>query len=133
MKLNDFVQAALNNWPVKVISIAAALLLYMLAQTAGLAEREFLRDVRITAPPGLEAVHPLSNEVRVHIRGPKDQIYTILPEQIMLEADFSHVSEPGRHTAFIRIRNTYQLTLIEKMEIHYSPRSLEAEFRRREP
>lgn len=128
MKLNDLFQTLIHNWPIKVLSLLTALLLYMLAQNAGLVERELHTDITIRTPPGLELVEPVSREAQVTLRGPREQIYAVRPDQIKLAADFTHISEPGTYRVQIHIYDIDVSDLVSPLEIDYQPKQLQARF-----
>ncbi len=119
-----------HNWPAKVLSLACALFLFLIVQNTSLAQREMITYVQVQMPPGFAAAEPPERMVTVTLRGPADQIYTVLPEHIKLKADFSDVSEPGRHWAFIRLEAAHESRLFSPLEIDYRPRRIEAVFER---
>lgn len=129
MKLSDLFQTLIHNWPVKVLSLLTALLLYMLAQNAGLVQRELYTDIIIQTPPGLKLVESVSQEAQVTLRGPREQIYAVRPDQIELVADFTHISEPGTYRATVNIHDIGVSDLVSPLEVDYQPRQLQARFR----
>ncbi len=132
MKFDDFRQRLVHNWPVKVLSLVTAVMLYLLAQTAGLEQRELTVGIDVITAPGIEAVRSSDLEAEVRIRGPRDQIFFIETDDIILEADVSHVGSAGTVQAYVRLREQRQLSLIRPLEIHYSPTNIEVDLRQTE-
>ena len=132
MKFGDFTQRLVHNWPVKVLSLVAAVMLYLLAQTAGLEQRELTVGIEVITASGIEAVPSSELEAAVRIRGPRDQVFFIESEDIILEADVSHIDSAGTVEAYVRLREQRQLSLIRPLEIRYRPTSIEVELREAE-
>ncbi len=127
MKLNNLIQPLVNNWQAKVLSLAAALLIFLIAQTSGLSQRELNREIIVALPEGLAVQQPLNLEAEVTIKGPGEQIFTIPEDQIILEVDLRGVSGPGSYTAPVRLKDVYIFHLIDPLEITYMPRRITVE------
>ncbi len=130
MKLTDLIRSLFAAWPAKALSLAAALMVFLLAQTAMVSRQEFTVYPEVKVPEGFEIAQPADTGVRVIIRGPSNQIFSVLPEHISLEADFSHVGQDGVYRAYIRLRDVHQARLFTPLEIDYQPRVIEVEIQR---
>ena len=132
MKLNNLVHGVVNNWPAKVLSLAAALMIYLLVQHATLDQRMLTTDIAVQVPEGLRVQQPADLEAEVTIRGPGDAIFRIPANQILLEADVTYAEGPGSHSASVRLRDVYLFHLIDPLEITYIPRRVTVELIRDE-
>lgn len=127
MRLGEFFQMLIDNWQVKVLSLLTALLLYLLAQNAGMVQREMHTEILIKTPPGIVLADPSPREAEIKLRGPREQIYAVRPGQIELAADFTHVEEPGVYRGRVNILDTHITDLIRPLEIDYQPRQIEVQ------
>src|SRR6056297_808165 len=71
-----------DNWPAKVMAIAAAIILFLFQRIVTMEERFFSVPLQIETTGRYLPVAPFPQSVRVHLRGEADNIDTILENDI---------------------------------------------------
>ena len=104
MKLNKYLQWMLYNWPVKVLSLVFAMLVYAFIQFSTMGARVVSIPIEVHLPTSLEAASLVPSSIEVSIRGDEDIIYLINPDSIKASLDFSSVEEAGIATAPVVLR-----------------------------
>lgn len=93
MKSRRFLEAALEHWPAKVLSLAAAAVLFFFYRASTLEERDFSVPLRLQVPAGLAVSKPYPRNVRVILRGRSESVYAVLEEDIVVSADLDRFAE----------------------------------------
>lgn len=97
MLKSDLLQKMFDNWPVKILSLATALFLFLLIQSVSVSERNFSIPLEVVVGESYEVQSTIPASVRVTLTGPEEQIYRIIPEQISASVDFSDIDAEGTH------------------------------------
>ncbi|NCC63303.1 MAG: hypothetical protein EOM15_01430 [Spirochaetia bacterium] len=95
MRLNKAMQSLLNNWPVKVLSLVFALLVYSFINYATITDRVVTVPLEVHLPDSLIAQSLVPSTVKVHIKGDDSLIYLVDPSAIHASLDFSSVTQEG--------------------------------------
>lgn len=121
MKLNNFIQSIIFNWPAKIVCIVLACLLYFLVQTINLDVRDIETSLQLRLPEGYTTEENYVKTVTVTMRGAKDAIYTVLPEHITAVADFTYIDSPGMYTAAVKVLRSEDILTDAPLEISTKP------------
>ena len=89
MKFRALVERSLHNWPVKIISIAAALLLFFFYRVSSLEERFFNVPLSLSFHENYIPAENVPKTVRIVIRGRDADIKLVLEDEIEASVDFS--------------------------------------------
>jgi hypothetical protein len=120
----SFLEQVLSNWPAKALSLAAAIMLFILHNFSSLSERYISVELHAVFAEGLTAAQPYPHRVRVEIRG-NDRILTAATEEdIEAVADFSRFSGEGVYTTPITIQMRGVLEGVDAIEIQVDPLEL---------
>ncbi len=112
----------LHNWPVKIISVAAAVLLFFFYRVTSLEERFFNVPLEVHFHENYTSAESLPETVRIVIRGRDEDIKLILEDEIEAFLDYSEYKEEGRFRAAVQIKKMGFATQINPLEIRVEPR-----------
>lgn len=131
MKFRSLLERLLHNWPAKILSLAAAIVLFIVYRMSTLEERFFSVPLVVQANGDLVPASDLPRMVRVTLRGESNSIYPVLEDDIEAWLDLSAISEQGPSRAQVRVRKKGTAVGIDPLEIHVEPAeiSLEMEYR----
>ncbi len=121
MKTNRYLDRILHNWPIKIVSLAAALLLFGFYRISSLQERFFTVPLKIKINERLIATGEYPRTVRVTIRGRADDILLILDDDISASADFSSIRKEGMYTEPVKITRRGAALNITPIEVRVEP------------
>jgi YbbR domain-containing protein len=131
MKAKGFWARAVSDWPAKVLSLAAALLLFFFYRLNRLEER-FL-SVPLTVVTNAEYVpgsqYPRS--VRLSLRGESNELFQIQEEDIKASVDLSGVRAAGLAKATITIEKRGAALGMDPLEINADPAELSVTMERK--
>lgn len=114
----------IRNWPVKILSVAAAVLLFLFNQMANLEERFLSVPLRIEMAEQFIPAETYPKTVRVTLRGQGEEINLVLEDDIEVHADFSSYTSEGTYTVPIRVIREGNLSHIDPLELHVEPKQL---------
>ncbi|HUX14464.1 MAG TPA: CdaR family protein [Spirochaetia bacterium] len=121
MKNSSLLDRLLQNWPVKVLALAAAVLLFFFNQLSRLEVRYFSVPLQIVVPAGYVPGAPYPSKVRVTLRGESTAIFRVLEEDVEAYADFSAHDTEGVFKEPIQIRKKGSALNIDPLEITVEP------------
>ena len=110
-----------EKWPVKVLSLAAAIIISVFYRMNTLETRIFTVPLVIEYSDTLIIVNSFSSSVRVSLRGEADSIQPILEEDIEAYIDLGRYSAEGSFRVPVQIRKKGTAIGIEPLEISVSP------------
>lgn len=123
------------DWPAKMISVAAAILLFLFYRTTTLEERVFTTTLRAEPPPGLAIATPHPRTARITLRGREENIFSVIEEDLEVRADFEAAVAVGQYRIPVRVIRKGTSVNIEPLEIRVEPAeisvTLEQEVQRR--
>ncbi|MCK5156133.1 MAG: hypothetical protein KAQ69_06840 [Spirochaetales bacterium] len=103
MPSSKFFQSLVYNWPAKILSLVTALLLFFLIQMVSASERSFYIPLEVKIPDNYIVENTAPEQIKLVIKGPEDDIYRIIPEQITSSVDFLDADSDGVHVRKIII------------------------------
>lgn len=95
-----------DNWPVKILSIAAAIVLYLFYRIGSVEERFFGVPLSVVVDETFVAVGELPTSVRIRLRGPSDDIFLIFEDDIEAYVDLTVHKSEGRFRVPVFIRRS---------------------------
>ena len=124
MKSRRFLEAVLDHWPAKVLSLAAAAVLFFFYRASTLEERDFNVPLQLQVPAGLAVSKPYPRSVRVTLRGRGESVYSVLEEDIIVSADLDRFSAEGDFRVPLRVRRTGSAAGVEPLDVRVEPAEL---------
>ncbi len=124
---NSVLERITHNWPAKVLSIAAAFLLFFFTNISQLEERYVTvpLDVQLDSNMALSSAAP--STVRIGLRGDSQLISTLREEEFSAYVDFGDVSEPGFVRAPVQVRSIGTARESDPLEIRVEPEEVSRE------
>jgi YbbR domain-containing protein len=110
-----------EKWPAKVLSVAAALILFVFHRMSTLESRFFSVPLRVETSAGFMPVNAYPRMVRVTLRGDPNSIYPIAEEDIEAYVDLTKYSAPLWYRVPVQIRKTGTALEVEPLEISVDP------------
>lgn len=124
MKIRAVLDRVLHNWPVKIISVAAAVLLFFFYRVSSLEERFFNVPLVVQFHENYTPAESYPETVRVIIKGRDEDIKLVLEDEIEALVDYSEYGEEGRFREPVQIRKKGFAMEITPLEIRVEPREL---------
>ncbi len=118
---NDFFSRLIENWPVKIIALAVALVVVLLNGLSEIGERSFTVPLSLELSDSLVPGAEYDARVQVRLRGDEDQIFDVREDEIVAVADFSAHTADGEFRAPVEIRREGAVAGIEGLEITVEP------------
>ena len=114
-------QKITEKWPVKVLSVAAALIISIFYRMNTLETRFFSAPLRVITNETLVPVSSLTHTVRVSLRGENDGIQQIMEEDIEAYVDIGKYTNEGTYRAPVQIRKKGSALGVAPLEISVLP------------
>ena len=128
---NRFFKIIERNWPAKIISVAAAVILFLFYRATSLEERFFSVPLNIIINESFAVSSSVPSSVKVTLRGAEESIFMILENDIEVYADFSDHSSEGQFREPLKFIKTGSAQNIEELEIRLEPADLTLELERK--
>lgn len=113
-----------HNWPIKILSITAAVLLFLFNQMATLEERFLSIPLEVIVADQYIPAESAPKTVRVTLRGQSEEVNLVLEDDIEVYADFSEYTTEGNYTVPIKVVKQGSLAHIDPLELQVEPRQL---------
>jgi YbbR domain-containing protein len=112
-----------EKWPVKVLSLAAALLISLYYNKSTLEERSFSVPLRVESTNSLVPADYFKKEVTINLRAKKNEIYSKIEDDIEAYIDLSKYKSEETPNIPVQIRKKGSALGIEPLEITVKPSS----------
>jgi hypothetical protein len=124
LKSRVFTRALLADLPVKVICLAAAVILLLFHRVTTLTERFFSVPLDVSTPAGLAVASAFPKTVRITLRGAGDAIFPILEEDVEASVSLDSHHTPGVYRAEVKVERKGTAQGVEPLEIRVEPQSI---------
>ena len=121
MQINLSVHRLLTNWPAKILSLAAAVLLVVFNNVSRLEERYFSVPVQLILPTDHVPSAPYAQRARITLRGDGDDIFRILEDDVQVFVDLSAHDNDGVYRAPVQVDKRGSALDVEPLEIRVEP------------
>ena len=111
----------IEKWPVKVLSLAAAIIISIFYRMSTLENRFFTEPLRIESSDALLPANSFARYVKITIRGKAEGIQPILAEDIEVFIELGRYENEGTYRVPIQIRKKGRALGIEPLEISVTP------------
>ena len=111
----------LADLPVKVICLAAAVILLLFHRVTTLSERFFSVPLDVSTAPGLAVASSFPKTVRITLRGAGDAIFPILEEDVEASVSLDSHKTPGIYRAEVKVDRKGTAQGVEPLEIRVEP------------
>ena len=121
-----------QNWPAKIISVAAAVILFLFYRGDKPGRNVFFRfRFRSILMKVMRYLLPYRRALRSALRGSEENIYLILEDDIEVYADFTVHSSEGQFRAPVQFIKTGSARNIKELEIRLDPAEITLELERK--
>jgi len=124
MRIRTLFERSLHNWPIKIISLVAALLLFFFYRVTSLEERFFNIPLIVKIHENFTSKEDYPDTVRIIIRGRPDDIKLVLENEIEAIVDFTKYEREGNFREPVQIHKKGFTLNISPLEIRVEPREL---------
>ncbi|MFA6506085.1 MAG: CdaR family protein [Treponemataceae bacterium] len=121
MKNRKLIDRIVHNWPIKVLSVAAAVILFTFNRMSALEERFFSVPLRVSLDGTLVPSSSYPRMVRITLRGESNNVFPILEEDIEAYIDFSKYRNEGVYKAAVLVKKKGTAAGVDPLEIHVEP------------
>ncbi len=125
-------QRLLQNWPAKVLSLAAAVLLVVFNGVSRLEERYFSVPVQIQLPADHVPGAAYIQRVRVTLRGEGDAIFRVLEDDLVATIDLSPHNNEGVYRVPVRVEKRGTALDVDPLEIRVEPSEISVTLEQRD-
>ena len=132
MKISLSIHRLLNNWPAKILSLAAAVLLVVFNNVSRLEERYFSVPLQLVLPADLVPAAPYTQRVRVTLRGDGDDVFRVLEDDVRAFADLSDYGNDGVYRAPVQVEKRGSALDADPLEIRVDPIEISVTLEQRE-
>ncbi|MDR2073517.1 MAG: hypothetical protein LBP60_08820 [Spirochaetaceae bacterium] len=116
-----------NKWPMKVLSVVAAIFLFVFHRMGDMQERFFSLPLQLHINSNLTPGSLYPRNIRVIVRGDANSVYLITEEDFDVFLDLSRYSEPGTYKAPVQIQKKNSSAETEALEIRLEPMEVSLE------
>lgn len=127
MNLRHLLERTAHNWPVKVLSVALAVLLFLFYRISTLEERFFSVPLEIRVDDDFIPASTYPRNARVTVRGERDSVFNILEDDIQVFADFTSHKREGIFKAPVEYHKQGSALSVDYLEISVEPVELRLE------
>jgi YbbR domain-containing protein len=121
LKPGRFLEIIFSNWPAKIISLAAAALLFLFYRVNTMDERFFSVPLQVDPPAGLAISKPYPKSARVTLRGKEEAIFSVIEDDVEVYADFGRFQTEGQFRIPVRVVRSGSSLNIEPLDIRVEP------------
>jgi YbbR domain-containing protein len=120
-----------EKWPVKVLSVAAALILSVFHKMNTLESRFFSSPLSIEANETLIPASSFTQVIRVSLRGEANSIFSILEDDIETYIDLGKYTNEGIYKIPVQIRRKGSALGVEPLEVSVDPIEISVKLERK--
>ena len=131
MKSGRIFKAITRNWAAKLFCFAIAVVIVLFNKIGKIEERTMNVSFKLYTNSEFLTTHDIPQTIKVMLRGNKDDIYSILNDDLTAYADFSDVVVNGHYSRPIKMERSGSALYIAPLEIHTTPNHISFDFERK--
>ncbi len=121
MANRGFLRRLIANWPVKVLSLAAALLLFFFYRLNRLEDRYISIPLGVSVNEDFALASQSPRSVRVTLRGEANSLFTIQEDDVRASLDLSVYHAEGQYRAPVQVERKGSALGVDPLEIRTDP------------
>ncbi len=121
----------LDRWPIKVISITLAIVLYLLFRMNTMTERQIAVDLSVVTPEGFVVSSESPDRINLTMRGEAEDIAGVLTEDVQAFINLVPYPEEGEYRLPVEFHKTGTALQPEALELRSRPREISLTLERR--
>lgn len=131
MRRRSFILRMLDQWPIKLICMAAAGVLYILFRINTLTERQVTLPLNVLTPEGFVVSSEYPGSVNVTLRGDTEDIDGVIPDDIEAFLNLTLYPEAGEFQIPVEFRKKGTALQPDALEMRSRPREVTLAMERR--
>ena len=124
MKLKRIGEYIINNWPVKILSVALALLLFYFCRLNTTESQYIVVPLEVMLSNDLVVADAYPADIRITLRGKSENFSLISEEDIIAYVDFTSKEKGGYYRGPVRIKKRGNALQADMLEIKVAPREV---------
>ncbi|MFW5995142.1 MAG: YbbR-like domain-containing protein [Spirochaetia bacterium] len=112
------------NWSIKVLALAAAVLLFFYNRIVSLDEAEFTVPLQVNISNELAIAESYPESVHVRVRGSEEAIEEVSGDDFEARADATRHTSPGRYQVGVSVRRTSKDASMQSLDIRVEPMAI---------
>jgi YbbR domain-containing protein len=120
-RIKQFFSGAMEKWPVKALSIAAAVVLVVFHRMESVQERSFSLPLKLEVASTLVPANSYAQNVRITLRGDANSIYPVSEGDIEVYLDLTRFREPASTKAPVLVRKKGTALEMKNLDISVDP------------
>lgn len=124
MQIRSLLSRTFRNWPAKILSLAAAVLLLVYHDITRLEERFLTVPLELELSANLVPASTYPRQVRLRIRGESEQVYRVVEEDFRAFLDLRRFSSDGEYTVPVQTAREGTTGVSGTMEVIAEPDSV---------
>ncbi len=125
LKTDHVIQRLFHNWPAKILSLVVALILLVFHDITRLEERYVNAPLQIEQHHALVPASQWPRQVRVRLRGERDDIARVLDEDLDVVLDLQRFAREGLVMVPVEVRRSGSALEASTLEITVEPQAVE--------
>lgn len=125
MTLPPKLEKLIENWPAKIISLVAAILVYAFYQISTLQTRFFVVPLEVRQDSGMVSTGLSENSIRVSVRGNITEIATLEAKDLSAFTDMSRFMSEGTVTVPVQLDLSDNVRIMKDVEIKIQPETVD--------
>jgi YbbR domain-containing protein len=124
MRDSSVLNRILERWPIKIICVALAIVLYILFRVNTLAERQLTVDLEVVTDQGFIVSSEYPGSINVTLRGDSEDLQGILPDDIEAYVNLAPYPEEGEFQVPVEFRKKGSALQPEAIELRPRPKTI---------
>ncbi len=125
MTLPPKLEKLLENWPVKIVSLIAAIFVYAFYQISSLETRSILVPLEVRESTGMICTDVSEQSIRLQVRGNVTDINTIEAKDFIAYADMGRYINEGSQVVPVKLDLSENVRIMKDIEIKIQPETVE--------
>lgn len=125
MTLPPKLEKLLENWPAKIISLVAAILVYAFYQISTLQTRFFVVPLEVRQDSGMVSTEISEDSIRISVRGDMTEIATLEAKDFSAFTDMSRYMSEGTVTVPVQLDLSDNARIMKDVEIKLQPETVD--------
>ncbi len=131
MKAGRLFKIITRNWAAKLFCFAIAVVVVLFNRMSKIEDRTINVPFKLYTNTEFMTTQDIPRTIKVSLRGNKDDIYSILSNDVTAYADFTNVSDNGIYSRPIKIERSGSALYITPLEIHTTTNHISFTFERK--
>lgn len=131
MTLPPKLKKFLDNWPVKLLALVAAIFLYAFYQVTNLKSETFAIPLTVVSNGEFISVEEVPKNIRVQITGLQKDISQLDSRDFSASIDLSYYTSPGNYSASVNLQPSADVVAIEPLQVKVKPQNIPVKLEQR--